>query len=388
MGGWITEVKLNEEIKILQGNEAVVEGALAAGCRFFAGYPITPATEIAEMMAERLPPLGGVFLQMEDEIASICATIGAAFGGMLACTASSGPGISLMQEGVGYAAETDAPIVVITVMRAGPSTGMPTAPSQQDILQAKWGSHGDYEIIALVPSSCQEAFSLTYQAFALSQKYRVPVYLLSDEIIGHTREKVRIPKGLPPVERRRPRGEKENYQPFKAGPDGLLDGMPGFNEGYNLLIDGQLHDEKGRRAAHIPEVCVRLTQRLCRKITSHREEIYDLETAYLDDAEIAVVCFGSPSRPALRAVKDARSKGIRAGYIKIRSIWPFPFERIRGLPGCTRTLVVPELNVGRMAQVIDHAAAGQREVLSLPKLGGMLHTPGEILEAIEGRSRR
>ncbi len=285
----------NQEVKILQGNEAVVEGALAAGCRFFAGYPITPATEIAEMMAERLPPLNGVFLQMEDEIASVCAAIGASFGGMLACTASSGPGISLMQEGVGYAAETEAPIVVINVMRGGPSTGMPTAPSQQDIMQAKWGSHGDYEIIALMPSSCQEAFSLTYRAFVLAQRYRVPVYVLSDEIIGHTREKVRIPRGLAPVERKKPRAEKENYRPFKAGPDGLLDGMPAFNEGYKLLIDGQLHDEQGRRAAHIPEVCARLTERLCRKITIHREEIYELEAAFIDDAEMVVVCFGSPA---------------------------------------------------------------------------------------------
>jgi len=377
----------NQEVKILQGNEAVVEGALAAGCRFFAGYPITPATEIAEMMAERLPPLNGVFLQMEDEIASICAAIGASFGGMLACTASSGPGISLMQEGVGYAAETEAPIVVVNVMRGGPSTGMPTAPSQQDIMQAKWGSHGDYEIIALMPSSCQEAFRLTYRAFVLAQRYRVPVYVLSDEIIGHTREKVRIPQGLAPVERQKPRAEKKNYWPFKAGPDGLLDGMPAFNEGYKLLIDGQLHDEQGRRAAHIPEVCARLTERLCRKITIHREEIYELETAFIDDAEMVVVCFGSPARPALRAVKEARRKGIRAGYLKILTVWPFPVERIRDLPEQVHTLIVPELNVGRVVHEVEHATAGRKEVLSLPKLGGLLHTPGEILEAIERRNR-
>ena len=381
------EKKPDEEVKILQGNEAVVEGALAAGCRFFAGYPITPATEIAEMMAERLPPLKGVFLQMEDEIASICAAIGASFGGMLACTASSGPGISLMQEGVGYAAETEAPIVVINVMRGGPSTGMPTAPSQQDIMQAKWGSHGDYEIIALMPSSCQEAFRLTYRAFALAQRYRVPVYLLSDEIIGHTREKVRIPKGVPPVERQKPKGDKETYQPFKAGPDGLLDGMPAFNEGYRLLVDGQLHDERGRRAAHIPEVCSRLTERLCRKITAHREEIYEIETGFIDDAEIVVVCFGSPSRPALRAVKDARAKGIKAGHIKILTIWPFPVERIRALPDRVHTLIVPELNAGRVVHEVEYAVSGRKEVLSLPKLGGLLHTPGEILEAIEARTR-
>jgi 2-oxoglutarate/2-oxoacid ferredoxin oxidoreductase subunit alpha len=306
---------------------------------------------------------------------------------MLSCTASSGPGISLMQEGVGYAAETEAPIVVINVMRGGPSTGMPTAPSQQDIMQAKWGSHGDYEIIALMPSSCQEAFRLTYRAFVLAQKYRVPVYVLSDEIIGHTREKVRIPQGLAPVERQTPRAEKRDFWPYKAGLDGLLDGMPAFNEGYKLLIDGQLHDEQGRRAAHIPEVCARLTERLSRKITTHREEIYELETAFIDDAEVVVVCFGSPARPSLRAVKEARRKGIRAGYLKILTIWPFPVERIRDLPGQVHTLIVPELNIGRVAHEVEHATGGRKEVLSLPKLGGLLHTPGEILEAMERRSR-
>lgn len=374
------------EIKILQGNEAVVEGALAAGCRYFAGYPITPATEIAELMSERLPPLGGVFMQMEDEIASICAAIGAAFGGALACTASSGPGISLMQEGIGYAAETEAPIVVVNVMRGGPSTGMPTAAGQQDIIQARAGSHGDYEIIALMPSSCQEAFELTYRAFALAQHYRVPVYVLSDEIIGHTREKVRIPGGLRPIERKHPR-ERENYLPYKAGADDLLDGMPAFNEGYRLLIDGQLHSEDGNRAGHLPDVCAQLTERLCRKITGHREEIYDLETHFLDDAERVVVCFGSPARPALRAVKDARERGVRAGYMKIRTIWPFPEEAIAALAGKARTLIVPELNVGRVVQEVRRVTAGRTEVVSLPKLGGLLHTPDEILAELTKRCR-
>ena len=354
---------------------------------FFPVIPLRRQPRLPRLMAERLPPLNGVFLQMEDEIASVCAAIGAAFGGMLACTASSGPGISLMQEGVGYAAETEAPIVVINVMRGGPSTGMPTAASQQDIMQAKWGSHGDYETIALMPSSCQEAFSLTYRAFVLAQKYRVPVYVLSDEIIGHTREKVRIPRGLPPVKRQPPQGEKEDYQPFKAGPDGLLDGMPAFNEGYKLLVDGQLHDERGRRAAHIPEVCARLTERLCQKITIHREEIYEFETAFLDDADIVVVCFGSPSRPALRAVKDARLKGIRAGYFKILSIWPFPIERIRALPDRIHTLIVPELNVGRVIHEVEHATAGQKRSCFPSQAGRPAPHPGEILEAIVKRNR-
>ncbi len=374
-----------KQIKILQGNEAIVQGAIAAGCRFFAGYPITPASEIAERMAEILPKVNGVFMQMEDEIASICATIGACFGGMLACTASSGPGISLMQEGIGYAASVEAPIVVINVMRGGPGTGMPTAPSQQDIMQARYGSHGDYEIIALMPSSCQEAIELTYKAFGLAQHYRVPVYVLADEIVGHTREKVRIPDGLAPVERKKPL-KKEDYKPFRAGADGLLDGMPAFNEGYRLLIEGQLHDEGGNRAAHVPEVCAQLTERLCKKISDHAGKLYDLETRFLEDAEIAIISFGSPSRPALRAVKDARDRGIRAGYVKIRTIWPFPGERIAELARSAHTIIVPELNIGKVVKEIRCAVAGHGEVVSLPKLGGLLHTPKEILDEIEKRT--
>jgi 2-oxoglutarate ferredoxin oxidoreductase subunit alpha len=371
-----------KEIKILQGNEAVVEGALAAGCRFFAGYPITPATEIAEGMAEKLPILNGVFIQMEDEIASICATIGAAYGGMLACTASSGPGITLMQEGVGYAATVEAPVVIINVMRGGPATGMPTAPGQQDLMQARFGSHGDYQVIALMPSSCQEAFELTYKAFALAQKYRAPVYVLSDEIIGHTREKVRIPEGLPPIERRKPT-KSDDYQPFRAGPDGLLDGMPAFNEGYKLLIEGQLHHEDGNRAGHLPEICDKLTRRLSRKILDNAHQIYDYEIGLAEDADVIVICFGSPARSSLRAVHDARKKGIKAGYLKIRTIWPFPDEKVAALSETARLLIVPELNMGQIVHEVSRVTAGRTRITSLPKLGGLLHTPREILEEIE-----
>jgi 2-oxoglutarate ferredoxin oxidoreductase subunit alpha len=361
-----------------------VEGALAAGCRFFAGYPITPATEIAEVMAEKLPPMGGIFIQMEDEIASVCAAIGASYGGMLACTASSGPGFTLMQEGVGYAATVEAPVVIINVMRGGPSTGMPTAPGQQDIMQARYGSHGDYQVIALMPASCQEAFELTYKAFALAQTYRVPVFVLSDEIIGHTREKVHIPLNQIPIERKKPPKDK-NYQSFKPGPDGLLPGMPAFNEGYKLLIDGQLHKEDGNRAGHLPDVCDRLTRRLSRKIIDHAEKIYDYEEVFVDDAEIIVICFGSPARPALRAVKEARKKGIRAGYFKIRTIWPFPEEKVFTLAKTASAFIVPELNMGQVVNEVSRVAAGNTEIVSLPKLGGLLHTPMEILETIEER---
>ncbi|SFH27190.1 2-oxoglutarate ferredoxin oxidoreductase subunit alpha [Desulfotomaculum arcticum] len=375
----------NENVKILQGNEAIVEAAIAAGCRFFAGYPITPASEVAETMAQRLPQVDGVFMQMEDEIASICATIGASFGGLKACTASSGPGISLKQEGVGYASAVEAPIVVINVMRGGPATGMPTAAGQQDIMQAKYGSHGDYEIISLMPSSSQEAFDLTYKAFELSEHYRVPVYVLSDEIVGHTREKVRIPANLAPVERKKP--AKDGFQPYEAQANGLLDGMPGFNEGYRLLIDGQLHDEQGNRAAHLPDVCARLTERLCRKITDHANQLVDIESSYLEDAEIIVVSFGSPSRPSLRAVKDARARGIKAGYLKLRIIWPFPESKLVELTTGAHTLIVPELNIGRVVNEVKRAVGGRKEVISLSKLGGILHTPGDIQVEIERRVR-
>lgn len=373
-----------ETIRIMQGNEACVEGAIAAGCRYFAGYPITPASEVAEVMAQRLPEVGGVFMQMEDEIASICSCIGAAFGGMKACTASSGPGISLKQEGVGFATLVEAPVVVIDVMRGGPSTGMPTSPSQQDIMQAKYGAHGDYEVIALMPSSCQEAFDLTYKAFALAEKYRVPVYVLSDEIIGHTREKVRVPE-LPQVERKQPAAPKESYLPYKAGADGLLDGMPAFNQGYKLLIDGQMHKEDGTRAGHISDVSEKLTKRICRKITDHIDQITDVAPENLADAEIVVVSFGSPARPALRAVREAREKGIKAGHLQIRTIWPFPEKEIAALAKTAHTVIVPELNIGRVVNEVKRAAAGKFEVVSLPKLGGLLHTPQEIRAEIERR---
>jgi 2-oxoglutarate ferredoxin oxidoreductase subunit alpha len=371
--------KEREEVRILQGNEAIARAAIAAGCRFFAGYPITPATEIAESMAEMLPRVNGVFLQMEDEIASICAAIGASFGGMLACTASSGPGISLKQEGVGYAAMVEAPIVVINVMRGGPATGMPTLPSQQDIMQARYGAHGDYEIIALMPSSCQEAYSLTYRAFTLAEEYRAPVYLLADEIVSHTREKVRIPE-LPPIERKRP-PNKDGYKPYEPGPDGLrLEGMPIFNAGYKVLVESQQHEETGRRAGHIPEVCARLTERLCRKVTDYEHRLRDLEIRFAEDADVVVVCFGSPARPALRAVKDARAEGIRAGYIKIRTIWPFP--KLEELNLQAKSFLVPELNIGRIVNEVRLALADSARVVSLPKLGGLLHTPMEVLAAI------
>lgn len=371
---------------VIQGNEACVRGALSAGCRFFAGYPITPASEIAELMAEMLPREGGIFLQMEDEIASICAVIGAAWGGVKACTATSGPGFSLMQEGFGYALSTETPCVVIDVQRGGPSTGQPTSPSQQDIYQAKYGSHGDYEVIALAPSSAQEAFDLTVKAFNLAERYRVPVFVMSDEVVGHTREKVRIPGDLEVRERQKPSLPPGEYVPYRPGPDGLkLDGMPAFNQGYKLLIEGQMHDEWGNRAGTVVEESARLVKRLCEKILHHDGDLLDVEGRYLEDAEVVVVAYGSPVRPAMRAVREARGAGVKAGLLKMRVVWPFPDRVIADIAGRAKRILVPEMNVGKIAREVERAAGGRAEVVSLPKLGGALHTPGEILGAIEGR---
>ncbi len=368
---------------VIHGNEACVLGAIAAGCRFFAGYPITPASEIAEIMARLLPKKRGVFLQMEDEIASICAALGAAWGGVKACTATSGPGFTLKQEGIGWAAETDTPVVVINVMRGGPATGQPTSSAQQDVMQARYGSHGDYEIIALTPSSVQEAFGLTVKAFNLAEIYRNPVIVLSDEIIGHTREKIRIPGKVEVVARTKPAAAPEAYVPFRPGTNGLLEGMPAFNQGYGVLVDGQIHDEMGIRAGHKPEVAAGLVDRICRKIRDHRAELVDVEEFMLDDAEVALVSYGSPARSALRAVKEAREKGIKAGCLKIRILWPFPDAVIEKISGRVKKIIVPEMNVGKIVREVERIAACRCEVVSLPKLGGELHTPAEILERLK-----
>ena len=368
---------------VMHGNEACVHGAIAAGCRFFAGYPITPASEITELMARLLPRYRGIFLQMEDEIASICAVLGAAWGGAKACTATSGPGFTLKQEGIGWAAETDTPAVIIDVMRGGPSTGQPTSSSQQDVMQAKYGSHGDYEIIALTPSSVQEAFDLTVKAFNLAETYRNPVILLSDEIVGHTREKIWIPDQVEVVPRRRPGRGPEDYVPFRPESNGLLDGMPAFNQGYGVLVDGQLHDEYGGRAGHKADISAGLVRRICHKILDHVQDLVDVEECMLEDADLAVVAYGSPARPALRAVKEGRAAGIKAGLLKLRILWPFPEGVVDRLCRRVKKIIVPEMNIGKVVREVERVAAGRVEVVSLPKLGGEMHTPAEIHEALK-----
>jgi 2-oxoglutarate ferredoxin oxidoreductase subunit alpha len=370
-------------VKILQGNEAIVDAAIYAGCRFFAGYPITPASEVAELMAQKMPKNGGVFVQMEDEIASINAVIGAAWAGLKGFTATSGPGFSLMQEGIGYAAVTETPCVIVNVMRGGPSTGQPTSSSQQDVMQAKYGSHGDYEPIVLCPSSVKELFHQTITAFNLAEIYRVPVIVLSDEIISHTREKIRIPEHIEVVERQPPKSPAKTYKAYKPLSSGLLDGMPAFGNNYNLLIDGQLHDEAGIRAGDNPEISASLVKRLCEKITSHAEELVDVDCAFVEDAETVVVAYGSVARSAYSAVRIAREKGLNVGLIKLKILWPFPDNEIVKATRAAKKIIVPEMNVGKIVREVQRVCRSEQRIVSLPKLGGVLHTPMEILHAME-----
>jgi len=365
-------------VKILQGNEACVEGAIAAGCRFFAGYPITPASEISEAMSSRLPAVsGGTFVQMEDELASICAITGARWGGAKSMTATSGPGFSLMQEGLGYAIVTETPVVIVNIQRGGPGTGQPTVSSSQDVYQARYGSHGDYELIVLVPASVQEMFDFTLRAFNLSEDYRVPVVLLADEIIGHLREKVLIPDvveiaGKAPAEPGVP-----TYRPdHRKVPPGV-----DFFQGHHVLVDGQLHDERGNRAGHDMETSGRLVQRLNDKITANIDEITDIDSWRAGDAAVLIVSYGSVSRSALSAVRQAREKGVAAGWVKVNTIWPFPEKALEKLLAPARTVIVPEMNVGKYWREI-RGIARDRKIVSLPLVGGRLHKPGELLEVL------
>jgi len=372
---------INTKAVVIQGNEASAEGALLAGCTFFAGYPITPATEIAEVMAERMPKVGGIFIQMEDELASINSLIGAAWGGHKALTATSGPGYSLMQEGIGYAAVTETPCVIINVMRGGPSTGQPTMTSQQDVYQAKYGSHGDYEPIVLVPSSAQEALDLTIRAFNLSEKYLVPVTVLTDEVVGHTRERVVIPES-PEIYNRVPPPEGEEYLPFRG--EEKLGGVPyraNFGEGHNICVDGQLHDEIGMRVGHMVAPSAQLVKRIMAKINDNIDDISDYELYHTDDAEVVVLAYGSTARVALRSVLDARKDGIKAGLIKLKTLFPFPDAMIRNETRSATRVIVPECNAGKICNEVQRVVSVQVE--SMPKFGGAMHVPSEIFEAIK-----
>ncbi|MFZ5823221.1 MAG: 2-oxoacid:acceptor oxidoreductase subunit alpha [Bacillota bacterium] len=372
--------------RLMQGNEAIVEGALAAGMRFYAGYPITPSTEIAEFSAERLPQVGGRFIQMEDEIASMAAVVGAALTGAKAMTATSGPGFSLKQENLGYAAHSEIPCVVVNVQRMGPSTGLPTSPSQGDIMQARYGSHGDYGIIALSPASVDEAYYLTIRAFNLAEKFRTPVILLTDEVIGHLREAVSLPDPttLEIINRRTPTdppGVHKSYRPDELG----VPCQPNFGMGYRFHTTGLIHGEDGFATSN-PKVVDSAVRRLTEKITRNLDQIYQADVQEVDDADVVVFAYGGTSRSAQRAVRLARQKGLKVGFYRPVTIWPFHDEMVRNAIAGKKAVIVPELNMGQMAREVERAAHGTTRVVPVTKVNGEILTPAEILSAIEGVS--
>jgi len=371
-----------ELARLMQGNEAAAEGALAAGVRFFAGYPITPSTEVAEIMAERLPLLGGKFIQMEDEIASIAAIIGASLTGVKSLTATSGPGFSLMQENIGFAAMAEVPCVIVNVQRSGPSTGMPTAPAQGDVMQARWGTHGDHPIIALCPSSVREAYDLAVRSVNLAEKYRVPVILLMDEVIGHLRERVVLP---PPdeieiVNRREPQEAPADYYAYRADDTGVPP-MAAFGTGYRYHVTGLAHDEKGN-PTNDPASAEGLLLRLHEKIDRNLDDILIEDSRSLDDAEVVVLAYGATARPARQAVKEARRQNIKAGLYRPLTLWPFPTASVDRLARQARTIIVPEMNLGQYRIEVERTVRGRANVVGVNRVNGELIAPGEILQAI------
>ncbi|WP_297982183.1 2-oxoacid:acceptor oxidoreductase subunit alpha [uncultured Methanobrevibacter sp.] len=368
------------EERFVQGNEACALGAIAAGCRFFAGYPITPSTEIAEQMSVLLPKYGGSFVQMEDEIASVGAIIGASWSGMKSMTATSGPGISLMQENIGYAFISETPIVIINVQRGSPSTAQPTMSAQADIMQARWGSHGDYEPIALAPSSVQEFFDFTIKAFNLAEKYRVPVTILADEVVGHMREKLVIPDSVDIVKRIKPE-MSDDYLPFDAPENGTTT-MPAFGDGFNIHVTGLTHDERGYPDTNTPETHAKLVGRLCDKVLNNRSDICSVKKELCDDADIVIVSYGSPYRSVGSAVKQAREEGIKVGSLKIDTPWPFPEEEVLEIAKSASDIIVPEMNLGQLVHEVERVAGGEANVHLIGKIGGVLHKPEEILAKI------
>ena len=368
----------------LDGDFACAEGALAAGCRFVSGYPIPPSTEVVEMFSRRIPAVGGVFMQMEDEIAASICLQGAVWGGLKAMTVTSGPGFSLMMEHIGLACMTETPCVIVNVQRGGPSTGLPTLPGQADVMQARWGSHGDYELIALCPNSPQETFDLTIEAFNLSELYRVPVILLMDECVGHMNEKVVIPKAeqIQLVPRRFTQARPGAYFPYRPEYDGYIPGMVKAGDGYFFHTTGLTHDERG-----YPEMNAaaqeKLVRRLVDKIRKNADVIARFEEDGVEDADVVVVAFGITSRVAYAAVEMARQRGLKVGMLRPIVLWPFPEKRIRELAKRVKAFVVAELNYGQICLEVERLAAGRgSRVVLAGHGGGTVHEPEAILEKI------
>ena len=374
----------------MQGDIACAEGAICAGCRFFGGYPITPATEVAQRMSERLPLVGGIYIQMEDELASMNAVLGASWAGMKAMTSTSGPGFSLMMENLGLGIMMEIPCVLVNVQRGGPSTGLPTLVGQGDMMQARYGSHGDYSIIALAPSSPQELFDLTIHAFNLSEIYRIPVLVMTDAEVGHMTEKVIVPppEGIETVPRRKPTVPPEEYQPYRVEPGELVPPMAIAGEGYRIHTTGLTHDERGYPATADDSAQWPLVQRLIDKIEKNKGEIIILEEDGLEDAEVAIVSYGIAARTAIWPMQMAREEGIRVGMLRLVSVWPFPDEQIRDLAGRVGGIVVPEINMGQIVREVERCAAGQVEVISVPHPGGGIHDPQKVLSSIRKAARR
>ena len=369
-------------VQLLQGNRASALGALAVGCRFFAGYPITPSSEIAEIMSRELPRLGGKFIQMEDEISSIAAVIGASVGGLKSMTATSGPGFSLMQENIGYAVVAEIPCVIVNVMRAGPSTGLPTSPSQGDVMQARWGTHGDHPSIALAPSSVSEAFDLTVAAFNFAEKLRMPVFVLMDEVVGHMRERVEIREVGPEdiINREMPTVPPEWYEPFGNPPSDVPPLAP-FGEGYRYHITGLLHDARGFPTSRLDEIQP-WVDRVFRKVERSRDEICMWEEDGVEDARVLVVTYGATARSAQRALKVARARyGRKVGLLTLKTLWPFPEEVVAREAEHAQRVIVAEMNLGQIALEVERIV-GRNKVLRVGRADGQIVTPDQIVDAM------
>jgi 2-oxoglutarate ferredoxin oxidoreductase subunit alpha len=369
--------------RLLQGNEAVVEGALRAGCRFFAGYPITPATEISEQLSIRLPQVDGTFIQMEDEIASLGAVIGASLAGVKSMTATSGPGFSLMQENLGFAIIAEVPCVVVNAMRGGPSTGLPTSPAQSDVMQSRWGTHGDHPIIVLCPSTVRECFDLTIRAFNYSEKYRIPVILLIDEVVAHMREKITISdeEDIEIVSRVRPTMPPEWYIPYEDTPRGVP-AMADFGEGYRYHVTGLTHDVRGFPTSRPDEVDP-FIRRLFRKVSQNFADLQIGEHFHVDDADVAIIAYGCVARSAKRAVADCRERGIKAGMLKLNTIWPFMRTDVEKVLRQAKVVIVPEMNMGQISREVKRVNKGEAKVFTINRVDGTIITPQEIIARIK-----
>ena len=372
------------KVLLLQGNQAVVEGAIAAGVKFFAGYPITPSTEVAESLAEKLPKNGGKFIQMEDEIASMGAVIGASLSGKKVMTATSGPGFSLKQELIGYACAAEIPLVIVNVQRVGPSTGQPTSPSQGDVMQARWGTHGHHWLIALTPASVPECFELTLRAYALSEKYRVPVILLMDEVIGHMREKIELPddySDFPQAERKQPDCAPEDFKAYAAD-ESLVPAMPAFGSGYRWHVTGLVHDETGFPKG-TPAATLAAANRQRAKLENNLDDIVQVENYRMEDADFAVVAFGGAARTAYETVDMARAEGLKVGLVRPVTIWPFAEAQMKELAGRVKGILVHELNCGQYVHEVERAVNGKVPVSLYAKYDNEPATPAQLLEEVK-----